>query len=373
MRRGLIGLLLSLALLCGCGGGAAAPAGDAQAEKSAETMPLQYARQFSVEYDGSGGALITVGGTDRFYLPAENESAAAPEGAVRLSRPAEKVYLAASSAMDLFLQLDALGAVGFTSTTAGNWALPEVRAAMEAGEMAYAGKYSAPDFELLLSSGCNLAVESTMIYHSPEVKEQLEALGIPVLVERSSYEPHPLGRVEWIKLYGLLLGKAAEAEAFFDAQVRLLSALENRSAEKPRAAFFHLSTAGAAVVRKPGDFVSRMIELAGGEFVFSELPGSDDNALSTMNMQLEAFYAGAKDADVLIYNSAIAGELETLDQLLAKSELFSDFKAVREGNVWCAEQSLFQKSSAAAGMIRDFHAVFTGTAEDDLTFLHRLK
>ena len=46
-----------------------------------------------------------------------------------------------------------------------------------------------------------------MIYHTPEVKERLEEFGIPVLVERSSYESHPLGRVEWIKLYGVLLGK----------------------------------------------------------------------------------------------------------------------------------------------------------------------
>ena len=73
---------------------------------------------------------------------------------------------------------------------------------MEDGRMLYAGKYNAPDYERILSGSCDLAVESTMIYHSPEVKEQLERLGIPVLVERSSYERHPLGRMEWLKLYG---------------------------------------------------------------------------------------------------------------------------------------------------------------------------
>lgn len=51
------------------------------------------------------------------------------------------------------------------------------------------------NYETIVSSSCELAVESTMIYHTPEVKEQLERLGIPVLVERSSYESHPLG--EW--------------------------------------------------------------------------------------------------------------------------------------------------------------------------------
>ena len=38
-----------------------------------------------------------------------------------------------------------------------------------------------------------------MIYHNPEVKEKLEEFGIPVLVEHSSYESHPLGRTEWVK------------------------------------------------------------------------------------------------------------------------------------------------------------------------------
>ena len=48
---------------------------------------------------------------------------------------------------------------------------------MENGEISYAGKYSAPDYETIYSADCNLAIENTMIYHTPEVKEQLEKLG----------------------------------------------------------------------------------------------------------------------------------------------------------------------------------------------------
>ena len=54
-----------------------------------------------------------------------------------------------------------------------------------------------------------------MILHTPEVKEQLEHFGIPVLVERSSYESDPLARMEWIKLYGILLGREEQAEQVF--------------------------------------------------------------------------------------------------------------------------------------------------------------
>ena len=90
---------------------------------------------------------------------------------------------------------------------------------------------------------------------------------------------------------------------------------------------------------------------------------------------MEAFYAGAKNADVLIYNSTIDGELNTLSQLLEKSDLLADFKAVKDGNVWCSEHDLFQKSSAAAVMIRDLNRILSGEAaeEDQLEFFHRLK
>ncbi len=340
-------------------------------------MALSYATQFTVDYLACGGALISVGAEDRFLLLPEGMEV--PQGAdadlVILRQPMNTLYNAASSSMDFFVQLDAMSQVRFTSTTYKNWGLPEVRDALDAGTLVYAGKYSAPDFELLLGEKCSLAIESTMIYHSPDIKEKLENLGIPVLVERSSYEPHPLGRVEWIKLYGLLLGKEAEAEAFYADQLEQIAQLADLPAGELTVAYFHTSTARSVVVRKPGDYLCRMIQLAGGKYIFDELPGQDDSSLSTMNMDMEAFYAGAKDADILIYNSTIDGELNTLDQLLAKSELLGDFKAVKSGNVWCSEHDLFQKSSAAAMMIRELNRILSGEAaeEDQLEFFHRLK
>ncbi len=353
------------------------PAAEADPMAVVGRMELSYATQFTVDYLACGGALISVGAEDRFLLLPEGVEV--PKGAdtdlVILRQPMNTLYNAASSAMDFFVQLDAMSQVRFTSTTYKNWGLPEVRDALDAGTLVYAGKYSAPDFELLLGEKCSLAIESTMIYHSPDIKEKLENLGIPVLVERSSYEPHPLGRVEWIKLYGLLLGKEAEAEAFYADQLEQVAQLSDLPSGELTVAYFHISTARSVVVRKPGDYLCKMIQLAGGKYVFDELPGQDDSSLSTMNMDMEAFYAGAKDADILIYNSTIDGELNTLGQLLEKSELLGDFKAVKDGNVWCSEHDLFQKSSAAAVMIRELNRILSGDAaeEEQLEFFHRLK
>ncbi|MBQ3404658.1 MAG: ABC transporter substrate-binding protein, partial [Oscillospiraceae bacterium] len=338
------------------------------------SMELKYAEQFSVDYYSDGSARITVGDEDSYLLLPEGAEAPEDETAVVLHKPLNNIYLASSSVMDLFGSLDALDRVRFCSTSEQNWQLPEVREAMQNRAIVYAGKYNAPDFEMLLSEDCPLAVENTMIYHSPDIKEQLESLGLPVIVERSSYESHPLGRVEWIKLYGLLLGCEDRAREFFDEQLNQLSSLNELSGGEKTVAFFHVNTVGAAVVRRPGDYVTKMIEMAGGKYVFSDIAGNK-SGMSTMNMQMESFYSGAKDADVLIYNSTIDGKIDTLDQMLAKSELLADFKAVKEGNVWCTEQSMFQRSSASAGMISDINAILSGKADDmdSLTFLHRLK
>lgn len=342
------------------------------------SMELEYAEQFSVDYCADGCSLVTIG-EDRFIVvPEGNDVPQNTEGATVIRQPLSNIYVAASSAMDLFDAAGGLGKVTMTSTSADSWSLPNIRSAVSSGEIEFIGKYSSPDYETLVSQNCGLAVESTMIYHSPKVKEQIQELGIPVIVERSSYETHPLGRMEWIKLYGLLLGDPDPAKERFDEKIKAFEELPDIDIpenERKTAAFFYITSNGYASIRKPGDHVSKMIELAGGRYIFTaDDLNVDDNALSTMNIQIETFCDTARDADILIYNSTIDGELETIDQLVEKCGVLADFKAVKNGDVWCAGQNMFQQTTGAADMICDLNAVFSGTADEEkLTFLHRLK
>ena len=337
------------------------------------SLSLQYAEQFRVEDAGEGASILTLGETERFLLL--RKDAAVPEayaGLPVISIPVSRAYLASSSVADLFLQLDALECVRCTATAAENWEIPELKEAVEEERILYAGKYSAPDYELLLEEGCDLVIENTMILHSPETREKLESLGFPVLLEYSSYEPHPLGRVELIKLYGLLTGRLEEAEDFFRKQTELFNRMEEDESSGKTVAFFYLTANGGVVVRKQADYVTRMIELAGGTNAVTDLPG-DENALSTVTIQMESFFSQARDADVLVYNSTVAGEIGTMEEFLKLSPLLKEFKAVKEGNVWCTEQSMFQRSSAAADMIADFHEILSDKPrEDTLRYLYRL-
>ena len=244
------------------------------------SLELQYADQFAVDYYEGGYALITIAGGERFLLVPEDKEA--PEGLDAdisvIQKPVQNIYLVATSAMDLFCALDGLDSISLSGTNADGWYIDKAKKAMEDGDIAFAGKYSAPDYELILSKNCDLAIESTMIYHQPEVQEKLEKFGIPVLVEHSSYESHPLGRTEWIKLYGVLLGKEDQAQKLFQEQVDKLKSVEDSENTGKTVAFFYINSMGAANVRKSNDYVSKMIELAGGEYIFHD-PAEDDNAL----------------------------------------------------------------------------------------------
>ncbi len=340
------------------------------------SMELLYADQFSVDYYDDGCAMISIRDSGRFLVVPEQgtQPEGLPEDVTVLRQPVKNIYLVATSAMDLFKSLDAMDRITLSGTDAQGWYIEEARQALEDGGMFYAGKYNAPDYELILSKSCGLAIESTMISHSPEVKEQLEQLGIPVLVERSSYESHPLGRMEWLKLYGVLTGREEQAEACFRKQMENLKPVLDQDATGKTVAFFYISSNGYVNVRKSGDYVAKMIELAGGTYVPEGLDGNG-NALSTMNMQMEAFYAAVKEADYIIYNSTIDGELESLAQLLDKSSLLADFKAVKEGNVWCTEKSLFQETMGLGNMILDIHRILTEEAPDqeEMAYMHRLR
>ncbi|MCI6560591.1 MAG: ABC transporter substrate-binding protein [Ruminococcus sp.] len=339
------------------------------------SMKLEYAEMFTVDFYENDLSLVTIGENDYYLIIPEKSEIPEniPDNTVVLTQPAENIYLAASSAMDLFEGINALDSVKATSTAFNDWSLPAVKEAMEKEKILYAGKYSSPDYELIIDENCSLAIESTMIYHSPEIKEQLENLGIPVMVEKSSYESHPLGRMEWIKLYGLLTGKTKEAEDFFNEKVRQTKDILADEKTGKTTAFFYITSDGKVNIHKPGDYVSKMIELAGGELIFNaEELNVEDNSLSTMNMQFEAFYAKAKDADFLIYNSAIDGELFSIDQLIQKNSLFSDFTAVQNGNVWCTDKNIFQQTADAADMIADMHKIFTGLDDDKTMFIKKL-
>ncbi len=341
------------------------------------SLELEYATGFSVDYymdeEDIIYKLITVAGDGQYLVVSDMDAVYPdiPEDIVVLESP-KQVYLVASQVMDMIVSIDAMEFLQFAGLDAKDWYIEEARTAIEAGDLLYAGKYSAPDYELILEKGCDLTIENTMIYHTPEVKEKLESFDIPVLVDRSSYEEEPLGRVEWVKLYGVLFNREGEAKEVFDEQVEAYAKIPEAEsgAGRPTVAFFYISANGDVKVRNSNDYMPKMIDAAGGRYIFSDIGGEESHASSTVNMQLEEFYAVAKDADYIIYNSTIEGELGNLEDLLSKSDLLRTMKAVEDGNVYCTTKNVYQSTMKLGTITSDIHKMLEG--REDMEYLYPL-
>ncbi len=367
-------MVMGLAQMSGCakGSGLSEEAGGGK-PGCVGSLSLQYAKNFSVEYYEGGYTLLSLKDGTQF-LVMDEESEMPPgfgEDVVVLRRPVENLYLVASAAMDMFCELDALDAVSLSGQKADGWYIEKARQAMEQGRLLYAGKYNKPDYELILSTGCQLAIENRMITHSPEVVEKLEDFGIPVMIDYSSYETHPMGRMEWIKFYGALLGKEELAKELFDAQEEILTEVGAEERTDQTVAFFYITSNGYVQIRASDDYVPKMIELAGGNYIFSDL--KEGMGRSTVNIQLEEFYRTAKDADYLIYNSTIDGGVATVEELVEKSGMLAEFKAVQNGNVWCTANDMYQQSMSVGYMIEDIHRMLSQEEPEDMRYLFRLE
>ena len=139
-------------------------------------------------------------------------------------------------------------------------------------------------------------------------------------------------------------------------------------------AFFNITSKGMANVRKPNDYVVSMIKMAGGKYIFDELDDGDKES-TTMNITLEEFYATAKDADYIVYNSVFDGGVGSVEELVGKYDMLKDFKAVQDGHAFCTTQALFQDSMKLGLVTKDFNTMLTmeDGEDEELQYMYRLE
>ena len=357
----------------------------------------EYAQGFAIyRYENDYAVLAAGDGRSYLIIPEGGQVPDSPDNElIILQKPLDRIYLAASAAMCQFDEIGAVDNVILSGLEKDGWYIEAAREAMEKGTLKYGGKYSTPDYEMIVASGVNLAIESTMIHHTPKVQEKLEKLGIPVLIDRSSYEGEPLGRAEWVKVYGLLTGREEEAAQAFAEQKGYVEALRGNAEQEPQndsgnaeqgsqnasgdveeagiepktVAIFSINSTRQVVTKSAGDYFGKMVEIAGGTLC---TPANDPGRAS-QTVSMEAFYAAAEQADILIYNASIEDAPEDMQQMCAKDNVLTQFRAVKEGNVWCMRSSLYQYASRTGAIIRDLHAILAGEADEETEFFFRLK
>jgi ABC-type Fe3+-hydroxamate transport system, periplasmic component len=372
---GLVGLLL----LTGCNtppsseaANNAASAGSSSADSLMPdgSLALDYAKQFTVDLFQGGYALITVGGNQRFLTVPEGKSvpASVEDDVVVLQLPLTNILISSTPTMSLINAIGALDAVTLTTTEQESWYIDEVITAMQHEEIAFIGSYREPDYEMIVAENPPFAVFSTMLDSVPEVAAKLQELNVPYLLDQSTFEEHPLARIEWVKLYGVLFDKQDAATEHFQEQKEVVEARANTPKTGETAVIFYITSKGDIYVRNSGDYIVSMLDLAGGTYVFDTLnPGES----GTQKLEPEAFYDGARDADYIIYIHNLGGRPADIPEFTAKLEGLADFKAVQNGQVWCTTPNFFQVADTLGYMIADLSTMMQ-TEDDTLTYLFKL-
>ncbi len=336
------------------------------------SMELKYAANFSVDYYKGGYKLLKSEGNDDMLVVPEGMSVPSglAEGTYVVQQPLSNILVSSTPVTSLFTSFGMLDAITMTTTQLDTWYVDTIKEQMNQGKMKYIGEYKAPDYEAIIASGCSFSIFSGML--TDDVKEQLGQIGVHTMVDGSSNESHPLGRVEWMKFYAALFDKEAEAESAFAQQEAIVETLSAKENTGKSVAVFYITTSGALYARNSDDYMAKMVSLAGGSYVLDGKVGVGKSG--TAKMEMEAFFEGAKDADVIIYIWSTGGKPATLEELVAKSEILADMKAVKEGNVWCTTPDFFQVSNTLGNMMEDINkALNADESQDSFTYLFKLK
>ena len=333
-----------------------------------------YANRFTLTRYKGGYTMFTIPetmGDAQYLIVPEGKSVPEnlPENTVVLQQPLNRICAASSSLMSLTSAINGLDSIATVATDVSGWNIQSVVDKMNAGQIKFSGKYSEPDFEMIMNEGVQLEIDTTMLSGKPEIMAKYEELGIPYVIEDSSKEEHPLGRMEWVKLMGALLGLDEEAATFFDEAVAKVNALSGSEKAGKTVCMYYITSDGTVYARNGGDYMVKMLEIAGGDYIMADV-GAEESG--NAKLTFEEFYASCSEADYIIW-VVMACPYESVEDMIAANSLFADFKAVQEGNVYTTKPGFSQATAEIADVIVEFNTILNDPTVEETGWLLKLK
>jgi len=204
---------------------------------------------------------------------------------------------------------------------------PEIRERMVSGTVKDVGYGPSLDFESIVELDPDVlfiyGVEGNVV----TTLEKLKELGIPVVFCGEYLEAHPLGKAEWIKFFSLFFDLEPKASDFFqhiDSSYKQLTKLASAVDKKPKV-LTGLPWKDTWYMAGGESFAARLIEDAGGDFLWN-----DNSSSQAIPLDLESVYLRAVNAGVWI-NPGAANSLEDIGRL---DERFMELRVVQQGQVY---------------------------------------
>ena len=203
---------------------------------------------------------------------------------------------------------------------------------------------------------------------------KLATLNIPIIETADYMETSALGRAEWMKFYGLLFGRALQANALFaqvDSNYHALMAKAQQTREKV-SAFTERKMGSVWYVPGGRSTIAQLLRDARVTYPFADDTHSGSLALSFETVLNEA---GNSDIWLIKYNH----HPNTRQALLAEEAGYAQFKAFQRGKVFgcdCAavpyyEEVDFHPDRLLNDILQIAHPTLNGLAP--LRYYHRIK
>lgn len=217
------------------------------------------------------------------------------------------------------------------------------------------GNAMAPDIEHIIAASPDGMLLSP--YENIDL-QKLENLNIPIIQCADYVETSPLGRAEWIKLYGLIYGVADKADSIFRATRQRYEELKSRVegvSQRPTV-LSDIRYGQVWYVPSDSSTVGQLYKDAGAINPFAGM-GERNGSIA---LSPEQVLQKAHDADIWLVKT---DRDFTVTSLGNENEMHRQFKAYRSGQVWACntlttrfyEEEPFHPERLLADFIRIFH------------------
>ena len=160
---------------------------------------------------------------------------------------------------------------------------------------------------------------------------QIAKLDIP-LIECADYlEYDPIGRAEWVKFYGELVGKRAEADSLFDAVVTAYNDVKKKAAGAQTRPTVVTEMVISGVWNVPGgqSYMARILNDAGGKYLWA-----DDQNTGSLALDFNQVLAVAQDADYWFIKWT---NINSLSDLQGANDLNKEMAAFKNKRVYVCD------------------------------------
>jgi iron complex transport system substrate-binding protein len=205
----------------------------------------------------------------------------------------------------------------------------KTRALIDKGAVKNVGQNEKLNIEQLIELSPDLIVTFGVDNNNPML-DNLKKSGLTVLIQADWMEQSPLGKAEWIKLYGALFGKEDKAKELFDKIVDSYKQTQKLIADQPATATVLYGSMYEDVwyVAKGNSWVAEFMKDAKANYLWSDLKGTGSEGLS-----FEKVLVKAKSADFWI----ASGSFKSLDEFGKTNPHYTEFDAFKSKNVYTFE------------------------------------